>query len=60
MGRYPVHVVMLTKEARFDGDEKIDLALQKYASMDRDVDSDWQTVQMMDRPSWATKSEDIY
>lgn len=56
IGRYPVHPVMLTESARYDGELEVDKALSGYAQMLEDEDqSIWQTVQIMDRPHWATK-----
>ena len=59
IGRYPVQPVLLNDVAVFDGKREIADAMPKYAEMLKASESVWQTVITMDRPSWATREEDL-
>ena len=60
MGRYPVHVVQLSSEARMDGMDRCHEALELYADIKaNESDSSWMTVEVMDRPYWATRDEGL-
>lgn len=60
LGRYPVRVVILDETAKFDGKQDVSAALDDYAAMLASEDeNNWQTAITMDRPSWATREDDL-
>lgn len=60
LGRYPAQVVMLADTAKFDGDIEVTESLQAIAEFRKNSNKNRsQTVIKMDRPSWATREEDI-
>lgn len=60
LGRYPADVVMLKDTAKFDGDLEVTESLQGIADLRANQNANkFQTVIEMDRPSWATRDEDI-
>ncbi len=60
LGRYPAQVVMLADTAKFDGDIEVTESLKAIAEFRKNSNKNRsQTVIKMDRPSWATREEDI-
>ena len=55
-GRYPVDVIRLNDAARFDGENHMKADLKKY--MDCNKNNDWQSITEIDRPNWATQTEE--
>lgn len=60
LGRHPVRCVQLSDTARFDGEQDYQEALNGYAKRQKSGDKAWLTTIEIDRPSWATKEEDIF
>lgn len=61
LGRYPVRVIALSDAAKAEGRQDADEALDAYARiMSEEDDAAWETLQILDRPSWATREEAIF
>lgn len=60
LGRYPVKVVKLSDEARFDGRTEINESMAELSAIRaKGDDAAYQTIVELDRPHWATREQDI-